>query len=158
MPGRKSDRRDGRALEEAVREAIAADPGMRGYEIDVKARGGEVVLTGVVDVLAEKERLREIAQGVSGVERVEADLTVSTDGAVDDREVELEVAEELAAQSGLDPKDVGARVEGGVAVLVGRVADAGEEELAVETAAKARGVKEVQSRLRRKGRGEHEPE
>ncbi|MDI6870662.1 MAG: BON domain-containing protein [Bacillota bacterium] len=62
MPGKKGkDRKSERGLEEAVREAIAADPGMRGYGIDVQSRGGEVVLTGVVDVLAEKERLQEIA-------------------------------------------------------------------------------------------------
>ncbi len=141
-----------RGLEEAVRAAIDADRGMRGYELNVKARGHEVVLTGVVDVLAEKERLRAIASAVPGVERVEADLTVSTDGPLDDREVAMEVSEELAAHPGLDPKDVGVEVRDGVAHLVGRVSDASEEEQAVATASKARGVKEVQSHLDRGGK------
>ncbi|MGE5554604.1 MAG: BON domain-containing protein [Betaproteobacteria bacterium] len=156
MPGRKNGKPEQKALEEAVREAIAADPGMSGYEINVKARGSEVVLTGVVDVLAERERLREIVAAVPGVKRVEANLTLSTDGAVDDREVKMEVAQELAAQPGLDPKDVGAKVEDGVAVLVGRVAADEEEKLAAQAAAKARGVKEVQSHLGRKGRERRE--
>ncbi len=143
----------GPGLEEAVRAAIDADPGMRGYELNVKARGREVVLTGVVDVLAEKERLRAIAAAVPGVERVEADLTVSTDGPLDDREVAMEVSEELAAHPDLDPKDVGVEVREGVAHLVGRVSSEAEEEQAIATAAKARGVKEVQSHLERGGKG-----
>lgn len=156
MPGKTPGEKGERELEKAVEAAISADPGMSGYDIDVKARGGEIVLTGIVDVLSEKERLRAIAEAVPGVERVEADLSVSTDGAVDDRDVTAEVSEELAAHPGLDPKDVGVRVKDGVAHLVGRVGSDEEEESAVETAAKARGVKEVRSHLDRKGR-EHGP-
>lgn len=150
--GRK-DGQEERRLAEAVRAAIAHDPGMGGYEVNVKARGGEVVLTGVVDVLAEKERLREIASAVPGVERVEADLTVSTDGAVTDRGVEMEAAEELAAHPGLDPAEVGVKVQGGVAHLVGRVDGPEEERAARAAVAKARGVTEVQSHLKRGGKG-----
>ncbi|HHW15456.1 MAG TPA: BON domain-containing protein [Firmicutes bacterium] len=154
--GRKG-RQDERRLEESVRAAIARDPGMRGYEIGVKARGGEIVLTGVVDVLAEKERLREIAAAVPGVERVEADLTVSTDGAITERGVEMEAAEELAARPGLDPAEVGVKVEGGVAHLVGRVDGPEEERAARAAVAKARGVTEVQSHLKR-GRKGNDPD
>lgn len=145
-----------RGLEKAVRRVIDTDPGRHGYEINVKARGSEIVLTGVVDVLAEKERLRELAQAVPGVERVEADLTVSTDGEITDRGVEFEVSEELAAQPDLDPKEVGVRVSDGVAHLVGHLEDPEDEAVAVRTAAKARGVKEVRSHLSR-GEKEHEP-
>lgn len=157
MPGKIWGEEVERELEQAVRAAIEADPGMKGYDVQVKARGGEVVLTGVVDVLAEKERLRSIAAAVPGVERVEEDIAVSTDGALDDRDVEMEVSEELAAHPALDLKDVGVEVKGGVAHLVGRVADSAEESLAMQTAAKARGVKEVRSHLGRGGK-RNEPE
>lgn len=135
-------------LERKIREALDADPGLRSYAIDVAIKGGDVHLSGVVDVLSEKERAENLAREVAGGREIENGLTVCTDGAVDDEDVEFEIAEEFAHDPRIDPKQVGVEVAKGVAHLVGRVDTLEEAEVAKSVAAKARGVVGVKSKLK----------
>ena len=73
-------------------------------------------------------------------------ITVCTDGAIDDEDVAFEISEELQANPEA-PDSVGAVVHGGAARLVGRVTNEIEAKEAIETAAKARGVSDVRSEL-----------
>lgn len=116
----------------------------------LKARvydNGTVQIQGIVDVLEEKIQAEELVWNFPGVKKVENNITVCTDGEIDDSDVAFEVGEELLANPEI-PKTVGFKVNGGEVQLVGSVTNFNEERRAVETAAKARGVRDVVSRLR----------
>ncbi len=136
-----------RQLAVEVARRLAAEELLGPYDIHVEARDGRVVLQGVVDVLAEKQAAERAARQVPGVRQVENDLTLSTDGAITDADVQMEVAEELSADPVVAPRHLGVRVAGGVARLLGRVASDEEERAALSAAAKARGVVDVVSEL-----------
>ena len=121
------------------------EAGLGVYGLKARCSGSLLTLQGIVDVLAEKIRAEEIAGRSPGVRRVENAITVCTDGSVDDEDVAMEVAEELAA----DPArtGVGAEVSGGRVKLVGQVPTAAAAAGAIAAAAKARGVREVASEL-----------
>lgn len=59
-----------------VRQAILADPELKGFDIRVTAREGEVTLGGAVNSKADVDRMMEIAQGVQGVRKVRSALAV----------------------------------------------------------------------------------
>lgn len=113
------------------------------YDINVDVTQGEVQLIGVVDTLADKERLETILKGVPDVSFFNNDITVSTDGPITDRGVEFEVAEEFHADPRIDMKNIGAKSVHGKVFLVGRSNDKEEIQAAAGTASKARGVKQV---------------
>lgn len=145
-------------IERAVRRNLEGDPDLGSYHIVVKSRNGRVHLTGVVDVLAEKQRAEKLVRSMPGVADVENGLVVSTDGAINDGDVAFEVAEELEAEPEIDTANVWASTKGGVVELKGEVDSAGEARLAGEAASRARGVRDVINRLairekrKRKGR------
>jgi osmotically-inducible protein OsmY len=59
-----------------VKAALAADVGLKTWDIDVDSAGTTVTLNGVVDTEATKKRAEEVARGVSGVATVKNNLTV----------------------------------------------------------------------------------
>jgi hyperosmotically inducible protein len=135
------------ALAFRVKETIDNDPGMRPYSLSVDVNNGEVILQGIVDVLLEKERAEKLALSIPGVKGIDNAITISTDGKVNDAGVISEVIEELKEDPRIDLKKVGAIVRDGTVYLKGHVADSHEEQIAIEAAAKARGVKAVVSNL-----------
>ncbi|HHV62618.1 MAG TPA: BON domain-containing protein [Firmicutes bacterium] len=136
------------ATTRAVQAALEDDEGMRPYGINVEARGGKVRIWGIVDTLSEKNRAEEIARSIPGVVEVENDITISTDGEISDSGVEFEAREELAAEPGVDLRDVGAYSGGGIVILKGEVETEAEKQAAIRAASKARGVREVVTQLR----------
>ncbi|MBE3583412.1 MAG: BON domain-containing protein [Limnochordaceae bacterium] len=139
--------RDDDRLAAAVADRLQHDPGLRPYGIKVSLQDGVVTLQGVVDVLADKERARKLAQETPGVVAVENALSISTDGKIDDEDIAMEVAEELAADPRVDQRLIGARVEGGVVHLEGRAPHEGMVRAATEAAARARGVRDLVSHV-----------
>ncbi len=116
----------------------------------LKARvyeNGLVRIQGIVDVLEEKMQAEELVWTCHGVKKVENNITVCTDGDIDDFDVAFEVSEELHANPEI-PHTVGVKVNGGEVQLVGSVNNYSEVQEAIETASKARGVREVVSRLK----------
>lgn len=138
---------DDKHLALRVHSSIMDDPGLRAYGIKVSSSKGVVRLQGIVDVLAEKMRAEEIASGVSGVTRLENNLTVSTDGRITDDDVNFEVAEELRLAPNVNISKVYGESKKGVVHLYGDVDDPGEAKAAVWAAAKARGVKDIVSHI-----------
>lgn len=135
-------------ISKKVLAAIKQDVELRAYHYNVDTIDGEVHLQGVVDVLAEKERAGEIARGVEGVTGVENGLTVSTDGAITDSDVEFEVAEELHLDHRFDAARISAESHKGAVHLRGEVKTLAEAEAAKEAASRARGAKQVISELK----------
>ena len=59
-----------------VKAALAADVGLKTWDIDVDSAGTTVTLNGVVDTEATKQRAADVARGVEGVATVKNNLTV----------------------------------------------------------------------------------
>lgn len=134
-------------LRRCVREFLASNKDLNPYGIRADVNDGIVTLTGIVDTLADKEKLTAAVAALPGVRGVRSSIAISTDGAVTDAEVLEEVVEELATEPGVDLKRIGARVVDGRVILCGRAASREDEEAARQAAAKARGVREVSSRV-----------
>lgn len=135
-------------LTAAINERLLSDARLAPYALKARIyENGTVRLQGIVDVLEEKRQAEELVRKFPGVKKIENDITVCTDGAIDDSEVAFEISEELRANPEV-PDSVGVKVSGGEAHLVGSVSSYSEAQEAMESAAKARGVRRVHNRLR----------
>ncbi|NLI14272.1 BON domain-containing protein [Pelotomaculum propionicicum] len=143
-------------LREQVRSLLEEDKDLRGYALNADVVEGEVQLQGIVDTLKEKERAAELVRQIPGIKGVANAVSISTDGAITDKNVTMEVNEELAMAPGVDLRHIGASAVGGsgTVVLKGRTDDPAEIEAAREAASKARGVTRVLSQVKI---GEEEP-
>lgn len=136
------------SLADQINEELGHNEALAPYALKARVSdNGVVQIQGIVDVFEEKRQAEELIWRFPGVKRVENDITVCTDGGIDDEDVEFEVSEELRANPEV-PDTVGARVSGGQVQLVGSVKSYNEMVEAVETAGKARGVRDVHSQLR----------
>ncbi len=72
---------DNAALTTKVKSALLADDMVKGTQINVDSNAGVVKLTGTVDTPGQVTRAVEVAKGVSGVTRVENNLTSSPSAA-----------------------------------------------------------------------------
>lgn len=59
-----------------VKAALAADVGLKTWDIDVDSAGTTVTLNGVVDTEQTRQRAEAVARGVDGVATVKNNLTV----------------------------------------------------------------------------------
>jgi hyperosmotically inducible protein len=59
-----------------VKAALAADVGLKTWDIDVDSAGTTVTLNGVVDTEATKKRAEDVARKVEGVATVKNNLTI----------------------------------------------------------------------------------
>ncbi|MCL6638851.1 MAG: BON domain-containing protein [Firmicutes bacterium] len=141
-------------LKNRVQAFLDSDAGTKVYGIKADVTGGKVYLAGIVDTLSEKERLGRLVSGLEGVRGVENGVSISTDGAIDDEDVTMEVMEELESDPQVDLRHVGARSVKGTVFLTGRINSREEETAAVNAASRARGVRNVVSRLDMETAGE----
>lgn len=115
-------------------------------DINVKVRGGHVELSGIIDVLAEKQFAEKLIRQNVRVKHIDNSLTVALDNPVDDKEITTAVEAKLK-QFRIDLGHVGVRTSRGVVRLVGRTASLAEEEAAVAAAESVYGVRAVVSEL-----------
>ncbi|MBS4023763.1 MAG: BON domain-containing protein [Dethiobacter sp.] len=104
-------------------------------------------MQGIVDVLADTKRAVEFAREFPGIDKVEDNLTVSTDGAIDDGDVYMEVTQELGGDPGVDEEKIHFTVNKGVVTLLGETDSPDERMAAAKAAAKARGVRNVNNQI-----------
>jgi hyperosmotically inducible periplasmic protein len=147
MAGKGQKDRDEK-LKERLQAALAKEKDFSGYDINVRVVQDRITLQGIVDTLADKNHARRVAAAVEGAGEIENRLTVSTDGAVDDRHVYMEVRQELAGDPRLEDAFFNVRVKKGVLTLGGRVESAAVKQAALEAAAKAMGVTEIRDELK----------
>jgi hyperosmotically inducible protein len=79
QPEAKSDTSNA-MLTGKVKAALAADVGLKTWDIDVDSYGTTVTLNGAVDSETTKKRAEEVARGVEGVATVKNNLTVRKGG------------------------------------------------------------------------------
>lgn len=131
-----------------INNRLAEDQRLAAYALKAKAyEDGLVRIQGIVDVFKEREEAEKLIRSFPGIKRVENNVTVCTDGGIDDEDVAFEISEELLANPEI-PDSVGVKVSGGQVQLVGSIQNQGQALEAIETAGKARGVREVRNQLR----------
>lgn len=141
-------RKESGGLERQIQEILDRDWNLQGYGLKARVTGERrVILSGIVDTLAEKERAQALVASIPGVQTVENGISISTDGAVDDADITMEVQEELAAEPAVDLRHVGVETQKGTVYLVGNIEDPAEAEAAAQAAARARGVRNVVNNL-----------
>lgn len=136
-------------LQKQVTPVIENDKNLHGYGLHTDVTEGEVQLQGIVDTLQEKKRAERLARQTLGVKRVDNAISISTDGAITDQDVIMEVNEELQT-AGVDLHDIGAETAGGhgTVILRGKTDDPAKVEEAMEATAKARGVTRVLNQVK----------
>ncbi len=135
-------------LDIKINNRLAEDQRLAPYAIKAKVyEDGLVRIQGIVDVLKERDQAEELIRDIPGVRKIENNVTVCTDGGIDDEDVAFEVSEELLANPEV-PDSVGVKVSGGQVQLVGSIQNQGQALEAIETAGKARGVREVRNQLK----------
>jgi osmotically-inducible protein OsmY len=134
-------------ITQAVRQALRYDPRVRGFQVDIEAKNGEVLLTGVVDNLAAKQAAREDAVHTAGVWRVRNQLRVRPGERVADKEMVERVERALSLDPYIEPDKLSIRAQNQKVYLDGRVDSQFERSRAAEVAARINGVAAVQNNL-----------
>jgi osmotically-inducible protein OsmY len=134
-------------IEENVDEALGWDPVVERHEIDPVVRNRKVYLYGNVDNYYEKAHAEDVVAGVAGVAEVGNNLTVNgTWQWKSDREITMDIRDELYWSWVVNENTIDVEVDEGVATLEGRVGDWQERRAAIEEAFDG-GAKVVVSRL-----------
>ncbi|HEY8531763.1 MAG TPA: BON domain-containing protein [Limnochorda sp.] len=144
--GSMMSRAPGDDLSRRVMEALQEDEGLAPYGLRADVVDGIARVQGMVETLAERRHVDEVVRSVPGLRGVENAVSISTDGSIDDADVEMEVAQELGKLPFGD--DVTPKAERGRVTLFGTVPDEEAARQAEAAAARARGVTGVISRLR----------
>ncbi|WP_408956256.1 BON domain-containing protein [Natroniella sp. ANB-PHB2] len=123
------------------------DKNLRSYGLKVDANNDVVIVTGIVDTLSEKRHAEKVINSVVDDKKVEMEVSISTDGAITDDDVDMEVAEEIEIQTELEDK-ITAESKKGVVHLLGTVESEELRQKADKVAAKARGVTGVVNHIK----------
>jgi hyperosmotically inducible protein len=135
-----------------VKSALLADPDVKGFEIKVETRKGEVQLSGFVDSQTQIDRAVDLARRVDGVTRVENNMTLKGGGAtvgstVDDGIVTTKVKTALLSDKSIKGSDVAVVTSQGQVQLSGYVDNQSQIDRAVEVTRAVEGVKSVDNKM-----------
>ena len=139
---------DGQAdadTEAAVLDALAADDVVHARDIEVEVKDGAVTLSGLVEVVSQRERAERIVLGVPGVASVDNRLRVWLTVSADDVAERVTDAIGRDALLGLDSIEV--RVTGNDVVLSGAVTSPAHHDAAIAAAEAAPGVARVHDEI-----------
>lgn len=111
--------------------------------INVEVAKGLVTLTGIVDVLSEKEYAEKATLSIPGIIGVENAIAVSIDGKIDDDDINQKVINRFFTDPRLDARHIGAITKQGIVYLKGHVKTLAEANIAQELAKTVMGVKDI---------------
>lgn len=72
-----ADMGDDVGLQREIRQALAAEPALRGVHITILSHGGDVALAGVVATPEQRARAQQAAASVRGVRRLDNVITIA---------------------------------------------------------------------------------
>ena len=135
-----------------VKSALVADPEVKGFDIKVETRKGEVQLSGLVESQAQVDRALTVARGVEGVMRVENHMTLKSGSAtvgttIDDSIVTTKVKTALLADKSVKGSDISVITSRGLVQLSGYVDNQSQMDRAVEVARTVEGVQSVDNKM-----------
>lgn len=136
-----------------VKAALLADEDVKGLDIQVETRKGEVQLSGFVDSQAQMDRAITVARGVEGVTNVDNKMTLKTTETtvgekIDDGIITTKVKAALAGDEGIkNSTDIIVETRDGEVQLSGFANDQAQMDRAVEVARGVEGVKNVINKI-----------
>jgi hyperosmotically inducible protein len=131
--------------------ALFADDRVKGREVSVETKNGEVHMRGKVDTPEAKAAAGEIAKGIEGVKNVKNDLQVvpaTSRKAVNANDKDITKAVEARFAKDPQLKKIDVRTDAGVVTLSGEVPSIGASAKASEMAFRVDGVKSVKNDVR----------
>lgn len=127
-----------------IKEELKEKMQLSALDINVDSKQGNVILSGLVDVLSEKNFAEEVAKKIDGVVSIENSITIGMDSNITDSHIRHEIENKIyQGKESHGLSNVGIDVKGGTAVLMGHVEDDSDKRRAVELASSARGVVNV---------------
>ena len=139
---------DDAAITTKVKSALLADADVKGSDIKVETRKGEVQLSGFVDNQGQIDRAIAVTKGVEGVKKVDNKMSVKTTETtvgekIDDSIITTKVKAALMGDSGVKSSDIGVVTRDGAVQLSGFVENQAQIDRATEVARGVEGVKNV---------------
>lgn len=135
---------DDERITDVIKEKLHEAMQESAMDINLYCRDGFVHMSGIVDVLTEKQYAEEVAVNTLGVRGVENKITVAMDGNFTDKHIEKEVRSTLAEYENNETiTGLGVRVNDGVVSILGHVDTLMEANIAMNLASRIRGVKNV---------------
>jgi len=131
----------------AVQRQLDSDENLSAYGLKAGSANNKIQITGIVDTLADKEKLKPLLRDLGIVEFADG-VSISTDGSVLDQDVSREVMEEIGAEPLLADNAISVECVAGTVYLTGEVRSPRQEEAALAAAGRGRGVVQVVSQLR----------
>jgi osmotically-inducible protein OsmY len=139
---------DGRAdadTEAAVLDALSADEAVHARDVNVEVKDAAVTLSGLVEVVSQRERAERVALGAPGVASVDNRLRVWLTVSADD--VAERVTDAIGRDAILGRDIVTVRVTGNDVALSGAVTSPAHRDAAVAAAEAAPGVARVHDEI-----------
>lgn len=136
-----------------VKAALLADEDVKGLDIKVETRKGEVFLSGFVDSQAQMDRAVTVAKGIEGVKNVDNKMTLKTTETtvgekIDDGIISTKVKAALAGDEGIkNSTDIIVETRDGEVQLSGFANDQAQMDRAVEVTRGVEGVKNVINKI-----------
>ncbi len=108
-------------VRQAVKDALARDPRVLSFNVDVGVGGSAVTLRGEVNNLKAKRAAEQDAKNTVGVYSVDNRLKVRRDGWPNDSEIEVQIREALLRDPYVERFKIRVVVRSGTAYLYGTV-------------------------------------
>ncbi|MFO7905483.1 MAG: BON domain-containing protein [Pirellulaceae bacterium] len=134
-------------MQEAIENALVANPRLTSFDIVVAVENGVATLSGTVENLEAKRAAEEEAQDTLGVWRVKNYIRVRPSDARTDAAIANDVRDALRRDPYVDRYDIGVNVYNGKVFLTGEVDSWYMKDLAEENAAGVRGVTDIRNNL-----------
>lgn len=143
---------DDNVITTKVKSALLADEAVKGLDIKVETRKGEVQLSGFVDNQTQIDRSISVTQGVEGVKNVDNKMSLKTSETtvgekIDDGIITTKVKAALLAEPGVNSTDIAVVTREGEVQLSGFVDDQAQIDRATEVVKGVEGVKKVINEL-----------
>jgi len=143
---------DDSVLTAKLKSALLVDPGVKGIDVKIETRKGEVQLSGFVDDQSQIDRAVTIARNMEGVRSVENKMSLKTGTAsvgnvIDDGLVTTRVKSALLADPRVKSIDIGVVTRKGEVQLSGFVDNQAQIDQAVSIARGVDGVQGIDNKM-----------
>ncbi len=144
---------DDTAITTKVKTALLADDYVKGLDIKVETRKGEVQLSGYVDSQEQIDKAVAIAKGIEGVKNVNNEMMVkggeaSVGEKIDDTIITTKIKAALAGDDNIkNSTDIAVETQEGEVQLSGHANDQAQMDRAVAVARGVEGVKNVVNKM-----------
>lgn len=157
--GDMSRQLDDARAEGSVSTAIATNRNLSPFSIDVEVEGDTAVLTGKVESDVEKDLAEQIAKDIDGIEKVDNQLTVGTEGdrskagertlaeRMSDSATTATIKSKLLWNDSTEGLNIHVDTQSGLVILTGETDSAASKELAERLAEDTDGVRDVRNEL-----------